>query len=117
MFTLILAPGVQVRAVVAIDVIDLTAFAALWGGPALVCGLAKFRPSGSLLRVEAERIDRADERDLSLWGTLPRPIFGPLDERSLRQPQGPRSGVGAILGQLTDEESDEDVIEALDRFS
>ena len=82
-----------------------------------MCGVAKFRPSGSLLRIEAERIERADEHDLSLWSTPPRPIFGPQDERALHQPQGPRSGVGAIFGQLPDEESDEDIIEALDRFS
>lgn len=117
MFTLILESGAQVRGVVASDAIDVTALGGLWGQSAIVCGVAKFRPSGSLLRIEAERIERADERDLSLWSTLPRPIFGPLDERALHQPQGPRSGVGAIFGQLPDEESDEDIIEALDRFS
>jgi hypothetical protein len=116
MFTLILESGAQMRGVVS-DAIDLTALGALWGRAAVVCGVAKFRPSSSLLRVEAERIDRADEHDLSLWGAAPRPIFSPLDERSLQQPQGPRSGVGAIFGQLPDEESDEDVIEALDRLS
>lgn len=117
MFTLILESGAQVRGVVATDAIDLTALGALWGRPAVVCGVAKFRPSGSLLRVEAERIEGADEHALSLWGTPPRPIFGPLDERSLHQPQGPRSGVGAIFGQLSDHESDEAIIEALDRLS
>ena len=117
MFTLILESGAPVRGVVASDAIDLTALGVLWGQPAIVSGVAKFRPSGSLLRIEAERIERADERDLSLWGTPPRPIFGPLDERALHQPQGPRSGVAAIFGQLPDEESDEDIIEALDRFS
>ena len=116
-FTLILHSGGQLRGVVASDAIDLTALAALWGRPVVVSGVAKFRPSGSLLRVEAERIEPAAEHDLSLWGTVPLPVFGPMDERSLRQPWGPRSGVGAIFGQLPDEENDEEIIEALDRLS
>jgi hypothetical protein len=45
------------------------------------------------------------------------PIVEVLDERVLRQPQGPRSGVNAIFGQLADVESDDDIIEALDRLS
>ena len=116
-FTLILQSGVHVRGVVARDGIVPTELAALWGRPAVVSGVAKFRPSGSLLRVEAERIERADEHHLALWGALPRPTFGPLDERSLRQPQGSRSGVGAIFGQIPDEESDDEIIEALERLS
>ncbi len=117
MFTLILESGAQVRGVVASGTIDSGVLATLWGQPVVVSGVAKFRPSGSLLRIEAERIERADERELSLWSALPRPMFGSLDERTLRQPQGPRSGVGAVFGQLADEESDEEVIEALDRLS
>jgi len=117
MFTLILESGARVRGVVASEAIDLTALGALLGRAAIVSGVAKFRPSGSLLRVEAERVEQANEHDLSLWGSLPAPSFGPLDERSLRQPQGPGSGVGAIIGQLPDGESDEEIIEALDRFS
>lgn len=117
MFTLILESGSPVRGVVASETIDLDELGTMWGGPAVVSGVAKFRPSGSLLRIEAEMIERASEKDLSLWGTLPQPVFGPLDERALRQPQGPRSGVGAIFGQLPAEETDEEIIEALDRFS
>jgi predicted RNase H-like HicB family nuclease len=44
------------------------------------------------IRAEQE----ADERDLSLWAALPTPVFGPLDERMIRQPQGPRSGAAVI---------------------
>lgn len=99
------------------DAIDLNTLGALWGQPAQVSGLAKFRPSGSILRIEAERIEPASEHDLVLWGTLPAPIFGLQDERSLRQPQGPRSGVNAVFGHLPGEESDEEIIEALDRLS
>ena len=117
MFTLILESGTHVRGIVAGDSIALAALGALWGEDAVVTGVAKFRPSGSVLRIEAERIERADARDLSLWGSEPRPVFGALDERVLRQTQGPRSGVNAIFGRLADVESDDDIIEALDRLS
>ena len=40
-----------------------------------------------------------------------------LDERTLRRPQGPRSGLDAIFGCLVTPESDEEIIEALERFS
>jgi hypothetical protein len=117
MFTLVLESGAQVRGVVASDAVDLSALAGLWGRPAVVSGVAKFRPSGSLLRVEAEGIEPADERQLSLWGAMPEPIFRQLDERALHQPQGPRSGVSTIFGGLPGEETDEEIIEALDRLS
>lgn len=46
------------------------------------------------------------------------PLLDGLDERILRQSQGPRSGVDAIFGQLADDvESDDDIIGALDRLS
>lgn len=117
MFTLVLESDVEVRGVVASDAIDLSALGTLWGQPAQVSGLAKFRPSGSILRIEAERIEPASEHDLALWGTVPVPIFGLLNERSLHRPQGPRSGVSAILGQLPGDESDEELNEALNAFS
>ena len=64
------------------------------------------------------RISRTGAQGARIGGApLPGSIFGPLDERSLRQPQGPRSGVSAIFGQLPDQESDEDIIKALDRLS
>jgi hypothetical protein len=117
MFTLILENGTHVRGVVAGDGVALSALGALWGQDAVVTGVAKFRPSGSLLRIEAERIERADARDLGLWSSEPRPVLGALDERALRQPQGPRSGVNAAFGRLAEVESDEAIIEALDRLS
>jgi hypothetical protein len=117
MFTLILETGTNIRGVVNGDTVDLSALGGLWGQEAVVRGVAKFRPSGSVLRIEAERIDRADPRDLILWSAEPRPVFDVLDDRALRQSQGPRSGVNAIFGQLPDIESDGDIIEALDRLS
>lgn len=117
MFTLILESGAHVRGIVANDAIELLSLGALWGQEAVVIGVAKFRPSESILRIEAERIERADARDLSLWGVEPRPVFGDLNERNLRQPQGPRSGVNAMFGRLAGPETDDEIIEALDQLS
>lgn len=116
-FTLILESGAQVRGVIVGDSSDLAALGGLWGQEAVVTGVAKFRPSGAIRRIEAERIERADARDLSLWDAEPRPVFDVLDERALRQPQDPHSGVNAIFGQLVDVETDDDIVEALDRLS
>jgi len=116
-FTLILESGAHVSGVVADDGGDLSALGGLWGRDVVVTGVAEFRPSGSVLRIVAERIERADARDLSLWSADPRPTFDVLDKRVLRPPQGPRSGVNAIFGLLADVESDDDIIEALDRLS
>lgn len=116
-FTLILESGARVRGVAAGDGGDLSALGELWGRDVVVTGVAEFRPSGSVLRIEAERIERADARDVNLWSAEPRPIFDVLDERLLRQPQGPRSGVDAIFGQLAGIEGDDDIIEALDQLS
>ena len=116
-FTLILESGALVSGVVADHGSDLSALGELWGRDVVVRGVAEFRPSGSVLQIEAERIERAAARDLNLWSAEPRPIFDVLDERLLRQPQGPRSGVDAIFGQLAGVEGDDDIIEALERLS
>lgn len=117
MFTLILETGAHVRGVVVSDDVNLSTLGELWGQDVVVTGLAKFRPSGSVLRIEAERIEQADARDLSLWASEPRPILDDRDPQSLRQPQGPRSGVNAVFGRLDGVESDDDIIEALDQLS
>lgn len=117
MFTLVLESGVHVRGIAGGDGVDLSTLGGLWGRDVVVTGVAKFRPSGSVLRIEAEHIEPADAQALALWSSVPRPMLAALDERALRQPQGPRSGVNAVFGRLADGESDEDLIEALDRLS
>jgi hypothetical protein len=115
-FTLLLDAGSSVRGVITSDELDSDALGRLWGRRARVEGRAKFRPSGSILRVEAERIEPASDRP-SPFAELPRPLFGTLGERALSKPQGPRSGVGAILGQWPGSESEEEFQRALDELS
>jgi hypothetical protein len=108
-------PAGAVRGVVVGDA-DLSQLGQLLGKQVVVSGLAKFRPSGRVLRVEADQIVPA-VGDTTLWEAMPRPLFADLDVRGLRVPQGPRSGVAAIFGQLPGDESDDDFDEAVRALS
>lgn len=46
-----------------------------------------------------------------------RRLFGVLDLESLKQPQGPRTGVNAIVGRWPGEESDEEIARVLRELS
>jgi hypothetical protein len=115
MFTLVLDDGRVVRGVVTTSV-DLEVLGTLWGKRARVAGLSKFRPSGAVLRIEAESVIEA-EGDLSLFTSMPRPVLHELDLRSLHEPQGPRSGIAAIFGKWPGEESDEEFEQAVSELS
>jgi hypothetical protein len=99
-------PGGTVRGVIVRD-LDFEKIRGLLGQQVVVSGIAKFRPSGRLLRVEADQLLPASG-DTSLWAEMPRPLFTELDVRSLREPQGPRSGVSAIFNQWPGDESDDE---------
>jgi hypothetical protein len=114
-FRLILQSGQSVHGVIG-DAIDLGALARLWGKSARVSGSAKFRPSGTLLRLDADRIEPATG-DALLWSRMPTPILRELDPRKLSVPQGPRSGIAAIWGQWPGDETDEEFVEALSQLS
>jgi hypothetical protein len=111
-FTIVLDSGATVRGVVAGDDVDLGVLASLWGQPARVSGTAKFRPSGSVLRIDADRVEPADG-DGAVFSRMPMPLLRTLDVRALRRPQGPRSGVNAIIGEWPGDESEEEVLAAL----
>ncbi len=111
MFTLVLDTGVSLRGLGA--ALHEAELAGLWGKAAVVSGMAYFRPSGTLSRIEAERVGPAKKNDLAAFQTVPKPVGALLDVRTLRVPQGPRSGINAIVGQWPGSESDEEVRAAL----
>jgi hypothetical protein len=115
MFTLELEDGTSLRGVLDDDV-SLDALRPLWGKRVRVSGTAKFRPSGAVLRIEADDV-RLGEGDLSLWARAPRALHAPLDVRALRRSQGPRSGVAALFGQWPGDETDEELEQALAELS
>lgn len=72
----------------------------------VISGTAEFRPSGQVLRLDAESIEKAVGNQ-SLWSKMPRPVRT-HSVTKLRQPQDARSGLAAIIGQWPGEESDEE---------
>ncbi len=89
----------------------------LWGKPVLISGMAYFTHRGTVQRVEAEHIASANERELALWQQIPIPMGTTTTLSELRRPQGPDSGLNAIFGQWPGNESDEELIAALDELS
>ncbi|MDA1258127.1 MAG: hypothetical protein O3C10_09855 [Chloroflexi bacterium] len=81
-----------------------------------VIGQAIFKPSGRVLRIDADFVS-SDERELSLWSIEPLPVAAAYALPGLRQTQGPRSGLNAIVGAWPGDESDEEIAAALERMS
>lgn len=114
MFTLTLATGESLKGMA--EGVAAEQLASLFGKDVIVHGLAAFRPSGKVLRVEADEIARAEE-DLELWSRAPRPLLGAIEPRSLVAEQGPRSGLNAIYGRWPGDESAEELTAALEEIS
>jgi hypothetical protein len=90
----------------------------LWSREVLVSGTAHFTANGGVQLVEADSLSSASERDQELWSVRPEPLEAPrLVAGALRTPQGPRSGLAAILGRWPGEEDDDQVAEALGALS
>jgi len=116
MFILVLDSGEKLKGVAEDSAISK--LANLWGKPAAVTGFAHFRPSGSLSRVEADIIEPAREADLAVFQAVPKPQDSRLDPRTLRVPQGPRTGINAIWGQIPQPgESEADFVAAVQEMS
>jgi hypothetical protein len=102
---------------VADDSITPDQLAEHFGHIVVISGEAVFRPTGSLLRVEARHLENADET-ASIWSRLPRPL---LQEKTnsdkYRVAQGSRSGLAAIIGKWPGDESDEEIEAALEHLS
>ncbi len=113
-FALHLDDGQEVRGVlVSGSVVDA---AAHLNRRVLVLGRAIYRASGRLLRVDADEITTAEDES-SFWSRVPLPRRRTLDLSEYRKPQGPKSGMSAILGRWPGDETDEEIREALERLS
>lgn len=114
-FTLVTAEGKTVRGVLAEGGPEL--LKPLFGRIAVISGMAHFRPSGRLGRVDAEHITIGTEDEAALWAEVPKPLNLPLDLQGLRRPQGPRTGLNAMIGKWPGDETDEEIIAALEELS
>ena len=79
-------------------------------------GMAVFRPSGSLLRVDASAIAQASTGD-DFFRDVPIGIFVGDDPRAAQLRPGERSVYVRILGSIPAEESDEEFASAIDAMS
>lgn len=95
------------------DVCDLQG---LLNRPVTVYGKAVYRPSGRLLRIEAEEIVRASEGD-RFFATIPRGTAPASHLQQTINEQATRRGIAAIIGKWPGDETDEQIQEALDRLS
>lgn len=108
--------GESVRGIVPTELRD--ELSRYWGQAVIVSGTVFFTSRGKVQRLEAEHIAPADEQALAFWQQIPMPIgTATTDLRELRRPQGPGSGLNAIFGQWPGDESDEELIAALDKLS
>ncbi len=114
MFTLLLDDGQSIRGLA--EKVEPHELAKLFGRRAMVSGTAIFRPSGSVLRIEIDRLEAAGT-DSAIWSQMPRPAFGRTEAQPLLKKQGPRSGVNKIFGQWPGQESDEEIQQALEALS
>lgn len=114
MFTLVLESGETVKGVA--EGLPAGRLASLFGQDVIVEGQAFFRPSGRVLRVQADAIVPV-EGDVGLWSSAPRPIMAGIEQRRLIGDQGPRSGLNAIYGGWPGDEPDERVESVLAEMS
>lgn len=80
-----------------------------FGRKVVVTGMADFRPSGKLLRLNAESVDEATSNDLQIFTSIPRPLLGPIVVERERE----RGGLAAIAGRWPGDESIEELMAQL----
>lgn len=79
-----------------------------------ISGMARFRPSGRLLLVDAQYLGPATPSDV-IWERMPTPRPGPTSP-VFTMPQTPIAGVAAFFGIWPGEESDEELLRALEEI-
>jgi hypothetical protein len=97
--------------------VDQKTLSTLLGQDVLVSGRAHFTLSGEILSIEAEEIIIAKAHDLKVWGQLPAPLERPFNLSDFKVPQTPDSGMSAIYGTWPGDETDEEILKALEELS
>ncbi|HYE21803.1 MAG TPA: hypothetical protein VEA69_25410 [Tepidisphaeraceae bacterium] len=109
-FSLILKDGRQVRGIWLGD--SIQPLREHVDQDVVVNGVVNFRPSGAVLRIDAEAVDAAGPAD-SFFSKLPA-VTARLGRRQILQPQTSSAGMRAVFGKWPGEESDEEVLQALE---
>lgn len=113
-FAILLDSGAEVPGVLTDG--DVEPIAPLLRRRVLVAGMAVFRPSGNLLRVEAEWLREAPDAP-AVWSEMPFARPQRVDRASLARPQGKRSGMAAIFGAWPGDETDDEIAAILEEIS
>lgn len=95
---------------------DVRGIAELLGARVVVEGIAVFRPSSNVLRIEARRVIPAPLAP-AVWSQMPHPRHERITHSDLVRHQGPRSGLSAILGTWPGEETDAEIAVILEEIS
>lgn len=90
---------------------DFAGLAGFLDKDVVIEGLAVFRPSGRLLRIDADVIDAAGSQD-AFFSTLPLP--GTMDYAAAARVRPGASPYKELLGMIPGEESDEEFLKALE---
>jgi hypothetical protein len=105
---LTLADGTAVAA--RLDAHDNEQLKMLFGSRVVVSGMAQFRPSGTLLVIDVEHLGLARDGD-AVFEAAPRAMAKPV---ASLLPQDGSSGVSAFFGTWPGDESDEELLRALE---
>jgi len=95
---------------------DMAQLAPLFQKRILVLGYAIFRPSGKLLRIDADNVSLG-ESESSLWSKTPLPSNRKMNYKDLHKSQGPKSGISSIIGKWPGDETEEEIQEYLEKIS
>ncbi len=113
-FSVLLDSGEKLIGVFADEQID--AMQELWRKRVLVLGTAIYRASGRLLRIDAETV-KPGENEPTIFSRMPSPPRTKFDTSKLRKPQGPKSGISAIIGKWPGDETEEEITAMLEELS
>lgn len=113
-FSMLLDSGEKLVGVFSDEHID--AMHELWRKRILVLGTAIYRASGRLLRIDAEAV-KPGENEPSIFSRMPSPPRSKFDTTKLRKPQGPKSGISAIIGKWPGDETEEEITAMLEELS
>jgi len=113
-FGVILDDGQEVRGVLTDG--DIGQVSELLKQRVQMLGKAIYRPSGRLLRVDAEEVSATTESG-SFFSSVPKPSRKKFDLREIVREQSGKGGIAAIMGKWPGDETDEEVAAALAEMS
>lgn len=116
MFRLLLPDGEIIRGFLDEGESAAATLAELFGHRVRVNGTARFRPSGALARLDADRIEVMGDGDHA-FEVAPRPILGQIGQRDVRRSPTASQGIASIIGQWPGDETDDEIRRALAELS